>query len=312
MRTRWETILAVGVLCGALVFGGTVEAAPIAGSAGTATFTDGPNSEGLTFTIKVDFEAFDGLEASDPLGVTPGETQYAFILEYLDGNENMSRFDVESTFGISLGTTGTSTAGIVNGVSPGDAAPVGHGIITLASGRDGARFLYSAGGEALFGPAGAKSVILVYTAPVWIDAGLVTAGVTNSSLSDAAEVAGPVPLGDEGCTPGYWKNHAGQKPNQPNMWPSAYSVDDDFDTTFGVDLFDPDITLLEALRRKGGNVNALARHATAALLSSAAPIDYKLYAYEVIQMVQDAAGPDGDIEVTKEELESFNDRDCPL
>jgi hypothetical protein len=81
----------------------------------------------------------------------------------------------------------------------------------------------------------------------------------------------------EGCTPGYWKNHLDAWP------PTGYAPGDDFDTTFGVDLFDPDITLDDAVNAKGGKVNRLARHGTAALLSAAHPdVDYSLSVAEVI------------------------------
>lgn len=89
--------------------------------------------------------------------------------------------------------------------------------------------------------------------------------------------------GAEGCTPGYWKQD-----HHFDSWPTAYSPTDDFDSTFGVDLFDPDITLAEALRAKGGQEGRLARHGTAALLSAASgDVDYQYTVAEVIQLVQD-------------------------
>jgi hypothetical protein len=103
----------------------------------------------------------------------------------------------------------------------------------------------------------------------------------------------------EGCTPGYWKNHT------EYAWQyTGYTVDDDFDTTFGVDLFEPDITLLEALKRRGGGVNRLARHGTAALLSAAHPGVGYLYSVDtVIELVQ--AGD-------TDSLEAANEAGCPL
>ena len=89
-----------------------------------------------------------------------------------------------------------------------------------------------------------------------------------------------VPCG-EGCTPGYWKNHLDSWP------PTGYAPSDDFDTTFGVDYFDPDISLEQAVNRRGGKVNRLARHGTAALLSAAHPdVDYPYTVAEVIAFVQ--------------------------
>ena len=89
------------------------------------------------------------------------------------------------------------------------------------------------------------------------------------------------PPGNEGCTPGYWKNHLEDWP------PTGLSPADDFDTIFGVDLFDPDITLDDAVNAKGGGVKKLARHGTAALLSAAHPdVAYPLSIGAVIAAVQ--------------------------
>ena len=115
----------------------------------------------------------------------------------------------------------------------------------------------------------------------------------------------PPPAG-EGCTPGYWKNHVGS-------WPATFHTDDDFDTVFGVDAFDPDITLMEALNQGGGGIIALGRHAVAALLNAeSGGVDYALSVQEVIALVQAAVGPGGDIEGTKNHLEGFNEQGCPL
>lgn len=111
----------------------------------------------------------------------------------------------------------------------------------------------------------------------------------------------PTPLDDdngEGCTPGYWKNHS-------KAWgPTGYSPGDDFDATFGVDLFTADITLEQAVNMQGGGVERLARHGTAALLNAAHPdVDYALKVTWVIAFVQ--AGD-------AHRLAEFNDLVCPL
>ncbi len=122
-----------------------------------------------------------------------------------------------------------------------------------------------------------------------------------------------VPPGElEGCTPGYWRNHF-------DRWQGAASTDD-FDTTFGVDLFTPDITLGMAIWAQGGGANALARHATAALLNSyggvpnsdGATVDYAFTTAEVLAMVQAAAAEGGDIEGTKDMFAAANEAGCPL
>jgi hypothetical protein len=119
----------------------------------------------------------------------------------------------------------------------------------------------------------------------------------GDSCDEATCLCTPPPGGD-GCTPGYWKNHL-------DSWPATgFSPDDDFDSTFGVDLFDPDITLDEAVNARGGQENRLARHATAALLSAAHPdVDYPLSVAEVI-----AATQAGDADL----LVAYNELGCPI
>ena len=110
----------------------------------------------------------------------------------------------------------------------------------------------------------------------------------------------------EGCTPGFWKQE------HPGTW-TGYTPEQDFDAVFGVDEFDPNITLLQALKLKGGGVNALARHAVAALLNAASPdVDSGWTTTDVIAAVQAALAGGGDIEGTKDELASYNESGCPL
>jgi hypothetical protein len=117
--------------------------------------------------------------------------------------------------------------------------------------------------------------------------------------------------GDAGCTPGYWRNHA-------DRW-IGVTPDADFDDTFGVDLFNPNITLGQAIWLGGGGANALARHATAALLNSyggkpnsdGTTVAYAYTTVQVIQMVQDAVS-NGTIDETKNLFEAANEAGCPL
>jgi hypothetical protein len=107
----------------------------------------------------------------------------------------------------------------------------------------------------------------------------------------------PPPPGDEGCTPGFWKN-----PKRLPLW--QYNPGDDFDATFSVDYFDPDITLGDAIGLGGGGYNKLARHGTAALLNAAHPeVDYPLTVDEVIAIVQDGGD---DAEGAADYLEGYN------
>ena len=114
-------------------------------------------------------------------------------------------------------------------------------------------------------------------------------------------VCPPSPPGCEGCTPGYWKNLR----KHGDEWDRAeILLEADFDENFGVDLFTPDITLGDAVRAKGGGVNALARHATAALPSAAHPdVGYPISVDDVIALVQAR---------DKDTLEGYNEQGCPL
>lgn len=110
--------------------------------------------------------------------------------------------------------------------------------------------------------------------------------------------------GDEGCTPGFWKNRGYRL-----GWPS-YSPADDYATTFGV-ASSFTATLLEALNQGGGGEYALGRHAVAALLNAASPdVDYFYTEAEVIAAVQNAYAT-GDFEGTKDDLAGWNEQEAP-
>ncbi len=109
--------------------------------------------------------------------------------------------------------------------------------------------------------------------------------------------------GTEGCTPGYWKQE-----HHFDSW-VGYNPTDNFDTVFMVTYGG---TLAEAADAKGGQENALARHAVAALLNAAnADVDYLYSTQDVINMVQ-AAFASGDYEDTKDLFEAQNEMGCPL
>ena len=114
----------------------------------------------------------------------------------------------------------------------------------------------------------------------------------------------PPPVNLAGCTPGFWKNSTGS-------W-VGYTTGQSFDAVFGVNAFSPDITLLQALELGGGGVNALARHATAALLNAShSGVNYGMTPAQVIAAVQ-AALSGGDVEGTKNRLAAMNERGCGL
>jgi hypothetical protein len=141
-------------------------------------------------------------------------------------------------------------------------------------------------------------------------------GFPNDITATATEsIAVNQPPGGEGCTPGFWKQD-----QHFDSW-VGFAPDDSFEAVFGVDVTlrsggqgtieDP--TLLDALNATGGGVNALARHAVAALLNASSPdVDSDFTTAQVIALVQAALGPGGDIEGTKNLLAASNEAGCPL
>jgi hypothetical protein len=126
------------------------------------------------------------------------------------------------------------------------------------------------------------------------------AGVTGTGVVSGQEVTDEDPacvvceeFGNEGCTPGYWK----QKQHFGSWVPTGYAPDDLFSDVFGIfitikwsqrgrprDLYNP--TLLQALGANGGGINELARHGVAGLLSAAHPdVDYPYSVADVIAAV---------------------------
>lgn len=108
------------------------------------------------------------------------------------------------------------------------------------------------------------------------------------------------PPGNEGCTPGFWKNH-------PADYPAGYTPD----TTLG-DVFDglsptyASRTLDAALAQGGGGLNALLRHAAAAVLNAESDeVDYSYTTEEVVAMTE-AAIASGSYEATKDVFDSAN------
>ncbi|HEX7022874.1 MAG TPA: hypothetical protein VF171_08450 [Trueperaceae bacterium] len=125
--------------------------------------------------------------------------------------------------------------------------------------------------------------------------------------------------GGAGCTPGYWRQE-----HHYDAW-AEYNPDQSFFSVFGVDpeltlragrgpaTTKADRTLGEAVMAQGGSVNALARHAVAALLNASRLGDGYLYTEaEIVTMVQLALSGQADIEATKDLLAEQNEMGCPL
>jgi hypothetical protein len=117
------------------------------------------------------------------------------------------------------------------------------------------------------------------------------------------------PPGDEGCTPGFWKNNA--KNWGAVAW-YGYTPGDWFDGVFGCG---PHITLLAALELKGGGENALIRHAVAALLNAESPwVAYATSSANIISSTC-AALASGDKQIItdqKDEFDMWNNAGCSV
>ena len=111
--------------------------------------------------------------------------------------------------------------------------------------------------------------------------------------------------GGEGCTPGFWKQD-----HHFDSW-VGFLPTDSFEAVFGVDV-PGNPTLLDALNSGGGGINALMRHAVAALLNASNPdVDSDFTVAEVIALVQEAIAT-GDFERIKNILAAANEQGCPL
>ena len=115
------------------------------------------------------------------------------------------------------------------------------------------------------------------------------------------------PVGGEGCTPGYWKQS-----HHFDSW-MGYAPTDLFSSVFD-DAF-PGETLVDVAWARGGGVNALGRHAVAALLNAAhSDIDYDLTEAQVIDAFNTAYAT-GDRRAMNEQKDIFdllNNQGCEL
>jgi hypothetical protein len=135
-----------------------------------------------------------------------------------------------------------------------------------------------------------------------------TATIIETGQSDDALVTvtctPPPPTGNEGCTPGYWKNHP-ESYGGTGVTASSTLASVGFNVT-------PTLTFQQALELNGpGGLNALLRHAAAAYLNAASPnVDYPLTAGQVVAATN-AAIASGDYEPTKDEFDDFNNLGSP-
>jgi len=215
----------------------------------------------------------DCVEAGEGYKIEYTITANAYIPNYWTGRE----FSVE--YELTISSTSGSVIDTVNGASnficTGGTYPYIYQII-----QNGSVDIPECGEYELSGEVGLK-VIPVSTA--------VTLMLSSNEYKATAELdpfTVTCACDLEGCTPGFWKNHTEDK-NWDAWLDTGYTLDEDFDTVFSTDLFDPDITLGEAIQARGGKKNKLARHGTAALLNAAHPdVYYPLTVDEVIEKVQ--------------------------
>jgi hypothetical protein len=144
--------------------------------------------------------------------------------------------------------------------------------------------------------------------------GLIVTMLTMAALLigviGVASVEASKKKGSEGCTPGYWKQS-----QHFDSWPSQYAPGELFSAVFE-DAF-PGKTLLDVLQPQnaGPNVhlNALGRHAVAALLNTAsANVDYAYTDPQTVIDLFNGVFPGGNYDGLKNIFAGFNELACPL
>jgi hypothetical protein len=137
---------------------------------------------------------------------------------------------------------------------------------------------------------------------------------TSTSTSTTTTTTTTTPEGGEGCTPGFWKNNADKK--GATQWTDPYDPGDLVSSVFSAAPAPiGGKTLLAGLEQGGGQLDALTRHAIAAVLSAAHPdIDYPLTVSEIVAAVNAAyLSNDADVvEDLKDELDAFNNLGCDI
>jgi len=154
-----------------------------------------------------------------------------------------------------------------------------------------------------------------------------------SFWSTQSALAWDGPGGDEGCTPGYWKqeHHFDSWPTDTTYLAGGVHPDTPLEDVLGhggnVLEGTPwdDITMLEALKLKGGGGNALIRQGAAGILNAlSTEVDYNMSLETAIRNILDGLDPlyidldgpfygdDDDLEKRKNFLEAANEMGCPL
>jgi hypothetical protein len=167
-----------------------------------------------------------------------------------------------------------------------------------------------------FGRGSRRGALLVVVALAgFLTAGVLAGvGVATGTTSQTTPSTTTTPKGDEGCTPGFWKNH-------PEDW-QGFSTDQAL-----ASVFNPaglgglgSTTLLDALKFRGGSTvtaakRILLRHGVAALLNSAhSGVDFELSSGQVIAAVNAALASNDRATIlrAKNRLARLNESGCPL
>lgn len=142
-----------------------------------------------------------------------------------------------------------------------------------------------------------------------------SAAIDNIRLTIEEPPPPPPPPGDEGCTPGYWKNHLSSW--AATGFSTSQTLEDVFDVPdeFGLD----NRTLLQALNFQGGtgrlgSARILLRAAVAAILNAAHPdVAYPLDVSGIVSAVNTAlTGSRAAMLTLKNTLDANNNLGCPL
>jgi hypothetical protein len=136
-----------------------------------------------------------------------------------------------------------------------------------------------------------------------------TAGLPlgNTLWAKALGVVGTIRVKERhhGCTPGFWKQG-----RHLEYWPTRNGPNQLFSVAF-LTSKGRDLTLLEALKLRGGDDEALMRQAVAALLNAGnQEMDYRYSTADVLEMFKQAVDPDS-LEAVKDSYETANRDGCP-
>jgi hypothetical protein len=138
------------------------------------------------------------------------------------------------------------------------------------------------------------------------------------SMASNAQVVYADGDGDEGCTPGYWKQE-----QHFDSYPVGITPDTLLTDLLGFEIPGYETTtVLQALKLKGGGADALIRQGTAGMLNVLSPeVDYDFSEETTLRQFQDGLDPqlfdmwpdaDDDLEERKDALDVANNAGCPL